>query len=222
MSSADQSATPAKKGHTWIRLVVDYGGMATFFVAYVTRLRLVATHAGLGWTIAAGGHAPADITAATFWLMVGSAVALLIGLVVERRLAPMPLIAGGFALVFGGLTLFFHDPRIIKIKFTVVNTIFGATLLGGLALRKNLLKKLLGEALDMPEDAWRQLSLRYALYFLGMAALNEAIWRTQPDRIWVLFRGPGELVLVVVFSLTQIPFMMRYLKTSEPPPPPTD
>lgn len=220
--TAESPATPDKKRHSWVRVVVDYGGMALFFVAYVTKLRLVAPHAGAGWSLAVGGHAPADVTQATLWLMVGSAAGLLVGLVAERRLAPMPLVAGGFALVFGGLTLFFHDPRIIKIKFTVVNAIFGLALLGGLALRKNLLKKLLGEALDMPEAAWRQLTLRYALYFLGMATLNEVIWRTQPDRIWVLFRGPGEMVLVVVFSLTQIPFMMRYLKTSEPPPPPTD
>jgi intracellular septation protein len=84
------------------------------------------------------------------------------------------------------------------------------------------LKRLLGEQLDLPESAWRQLSLRYALYFLCMATLNEAIWRTQSDRVWVLFRGPGEFGCVILFSLAQIPFMMRYLKSSEPPPPPTD
>ena len=219
---APPSPGPSKKAHGWIRLVVDYGGMVVFFVAYLTKLRFVPAPGAIGWAVAAGGHAPADITAATAWLVLGSAAALLIGLVVERRLAPMPLIAGGFALVFGALTLLFHDPRIIKIKFTVVNSIFGLTLLGGLALRKNLLKRLLGEQLEMPEDAWRQLTLRYASYFLSMAALNEVVWRTQSDKVWVLFRGPGELVLVVLFSLAQIPFMMRYMKTREPPPPPTD
>jgi intracellular septation protein len=95
-------------------------------------------------------------------------------------------------------------------------------LLVGLVLRKNPLKWLLGEALVLPEDAWRKLTLRYAIYFLGMAVLNEVVWRTQSDAVWILFRMPGLLILVILFSLTQVPFMMRYLKTNEPPPPPTE
>lgn len=221
-SSTEQSPAKASRKHGWVRLVVDYGGMALFFIAFVTKLRWVPASGGLGWTVAVGGHAPADVTAATVWLMIGSAAALTIGLLVERRLAPMPLIAGGLALVFGGLTLVFHDPRIIKMKFSIVNALFGGVLIGGLVLGKNPLKRLLGEQLDLPDAAWRQLSLRYALYFLAMAALNEAIWRTQSDKVWVLFRGPGEFGCVVLFSLSQIPFMMKYLKSSEPPPPPTD
>ena len=212
---------PAKT-HAAVRAVVDYGGLLVFVAAFFLRLRLVAGHGGLGWTIAAGGHGPRDITAATLWLVIGSAAALLVGLIAERRIAPMPLIAGGFALVFGALTLGLHDPRFIKIKPTAANLTFGVVLLAGLALRKNPLKWLLGEALVLPEDAWRKLTLRYAVYFLFMAGLNEAVWRTQSDAVWVLFRMPGLLILVVVFSLTQVPFMMRYLKTSEPPPPPTE
>jgi intracellular septation protein len=222
MSTPETQPPKTAKTHALIRAVVDYGGLVVFVAAYFLRLRFVAAQAGAGWTLAIGGHGARDITAATVWLVIGSAAALLVGLIAERRVAPMPLIAGGFALVFGGLTLFLHDPRFIKIKPTAANLSFGVVLLAGLALRRNPLKWLLGEALNLPEVAWRQLSLRYALYFLFMAALNEAVWRTQSDAVWVLFRMPGLLVLVILFSLTQIPFMMKYLKTSEPPPPPTD
>lgn len=220
--STSESPTKPAKAHAVVRAVVDYGGLLVFVAAFFLRLRFVAVQGGLGWTIAAGGHGPRDITAATVWLVIGSAAALLVGLIAERRIAPMPLIAGGFALVFGGLTLALHDPRFIKIKPTAANLTFGVVLMGGLVLRKNPLKWLLGEALVLPEEAWRQLTLRYAVYFLFMAALNEVVWRTQSDAIWVLFRMPGLLILVILFSLTQIPFMMKYLKTSEPPPPPTE
>jgi intracellular septation protein len=124
--------------------------------------------------------------------------------------------------VFGGMTLAFHDPRFIKIKPTVVNVIFGAALLTGLAMRRNPLKWLLGEALALPDDGWRKLMLRYALYFLAMAALNEVVWRTQTDATWVNFHVWGQWVCVLLFSLSQIPFMMKYMKAIQAPPPPTD
>jgi intracellular septation protein len=219
---ASPSGPKASKAHGAIRLVVDYGGLAAFGLAYFLRLRFVAASNPLGWMLAAGGHGPRDLTAATWWLMGGSAASLLVGLIAERRVAPMPLIAGAFALVFGGLTLAFHDPRFIKIKPTVVNVVFGVALLTGVALRRNPLKWLLGETLALPEDAWRKLILRYAGYFLGMAALNELVWRTQSDAVWVNFHVWGQWICVILFSISQVPFMMRYMKTNQPPPPPAD
>ena len=219
---ASPSGPKASKAHGAIRLVVDYGGLAAFGLAYFLRLRFVAASNPIGWMLAAGGHGPRDLTAATWWLMGGSAASLLVGLIAERRVAPMPLIAGAFALVFGGLTLAFHDPRFIKIKPTVVNVVFGVALLTGVALRRNPLKWLLGETLALPEDAWRKLILRYAGYFLGMAALNELVWRTQSDAVWVNFHVWGQWICVILFSISQVPFMMRYMKTNQPPPPPAD
>jgi intracellular septation protein len=215
-----KTAAPAAIGkyHGLIRALVDYGGPAAFVAAYFFRLRFVAASGPIGWALAAGGHGARDITAATGWLVGGSVVALLIGLIAERRIAPMPLIAGGFALVFGGLTLFFHDPRFVKIKPTVTNLCFAVALFGGLILGKNPLKALLGESLPLPDVAWRKLTLRYALFFTSMAALNEFVWRTQPDATWVLFRMPGLWVLAVVFSLTQVPLMMKHMNSQQPPP----
>jgi intracellular septation protein len=210
----------AGKRHGAIRAIVDYGGLAVFFTAYFMKLKFVTAPGGIGWAIARGDKL--DLVAATEWLVIGSLAALIIGLVAERRIAPMPLISGGFALLFGGLTIARHDPVFIKIKPTIANLTFGTALLIGLAVRKNPLKWLLGETMALPDDAWRKLTFRYALYFLCMAALNEVVWRTQSDAVWVLFRMPGLLILVILFSLTQIPFMMRYLKSSEPPPPPTE
>ena len=186
----------------WIRYFVDYSALVVFMAAYFATGR--------------------DIVAATWALVVGSGIALVVGLAVERRIAPFPLIAGGAALVFGGASLFFHDPRLLKIKPTVMNGIFAIVLLGGLAMGKHPLKLVLGDAFEMPEATWRQLTINYAGLFLTLAILNEFVWRTQPEATWVLFRFPGMLILTAAFSIAHAPLLMKYVKASELPPPPTE
>lgn len=185
------SKPPARQ---WVRAAVDYGGPAVFLIAYLlTR----------------------DMIAASWALVGGSALALLVGFLFERRIAPMPLMAGGAALVFGLLTVIFHDETFVKIKPTVLNLGFAAALLGGLALGKNPLRALLGEAIRMPDATWRTLTLRYSLFFMLVAFANELVWRTQPDAVWVLFRVPGLQILALAFSFTQVPLMMKGMKAAE-------
>jgi len=186
----------------WIRYFVDYFALVVFLVAFFATGR--------------------NMQQATLWLVGGSAVAIVVGIAVERRLAPFPLIAGGAALVFGGLSLVFHDPRLLKIKPTVMNLVFAGVLLGGLVMGKHPLKLLLGDAFEMPESAWRTLTLRYGLFFVALAVLNEIVWRTQSDAVWVVFRFPGLAIITVLFSLTQAPLLARHLKSGELPPPPTE
>ncbi|HEY9234165.1 MULTISPECIES: inner membrane-spanning protein YciB [Phenylobacterium] len=193
-------------GHKWVRGIVDYGGLVAFFLSFFF----------FKWTGVAQQQA---LIQATWVLVPASALALVIGFVFERRIAPFPLIAGLAALIFGGLTLIFHDVRFVKMKPTVMNAFFGFGLLIGLALRKNPLKLLMGEAIRMPDEGWRKLTINYAIFFLALAALNEFVWRTQPDDVWVVFRFPGLLIITVVFSFAQVPLMMKYAKSDEPPPP---
>jgi len=182
----------------WVRNFVDYSPLVVFLVAYFATGR--------------------NIADATWGLVAGSAVALTVGFAVERRIAPLPLIAGGAALIFGGLSLVFHDPRILKIKPTVMNGLFGIALLGGLALGKNPIKLLLGQAFEMPLRTWRQLTINYALLFFGLAGLNEFVWRTQSEATWVLFRFPGMMILTFVFSIAHTPLLMKHIKPDDPKP----
>jgi intracellular septation protein len=161
-----------------------------------------------------------DLVQATWGLVAGAAVALIVGYVFERRIAPMPLIAGLIALVTGALTLIFHDPRVIQIKPTVTSAAFGAILLGGLALGRNPLKYLLNAAIQMPDEGWAKLSRNYGLFFFAVAALNEYVWRTQSEATWAWFRFPGLSIVHVLFAVTQAPLMMKYAKTKEPEVPP--
>ena len=139
------------KTQDWVRAGVDYAAPLAFLIGYfVTR----------------------DVVQATGVLVVASIIALAIGFIVERRVAPLPLLAGGAAVIFGGLTLAFDDPRWIKAKPTIVNLAFAAVLLGGLLMKKLLLKTLLGSTLKLPDGAWRTLTVRYAVFFLLSALID--------------------------------------------------
>jgi intracellular septation protein len=175
-------------------LAIDYAGPAAFLAAYLLR------------------H---DILAATWALIAASAVALVVGFAVERRVAPLPLIWGLAALVFGVLTLVFHDPRIIKIKTTIIDAALGLGLLGGLALGHSPVRILMGDSIALPESAWRKLTLRFGLFFLVLAAANEVVWRTQPEAVWVAFRFPGLLIVSLVFAGAQIPLMLKQAQAAE-------
>jgi intracellular septation protein len=156
-----------------------------------------------------------NILAATWALVAGSAAALILGFAIERRVAPLPLIWGLAALVFGVLTLVFHDPRIIKMKTTLIDAALGLGMLGGLALGHSPIRILMGDTIALPEAAWRKLTLRYGLFFLVLAAANELIWRTQSEAVWVAFRFPGLVIITLLFSATQLPLMMKQAEAAQ-------
>lgn len=186
--------TAAPKSSGIVRAVVDFGGLALFLVTYlITR----------------------DMMKATWALVAGSAAALAVGYAFERRIAPLPLFAGLAALIFGGLTLIFHDSFFIKIKATVINLMLGTVMLGSLALKKNALKALFSTTLPLSDEGWNKLALRFGLFYLCMAGLNEIVWRTQPEHIWVAFRFPGLQVLSLIFVATQLPMLMKDAKAVE-------
>ena len=185
----------------WLRYTVDYAAVVVFALVYFL-----------------GGR---DFMKATVAIVITSVIALLIGLIVERRIAWLPLFVGAMAALFGGLTLIFHDTRILKIKPTVINLILAGVLFGGLALKRNPLKMLLGEALTLPDEVWRKLTVRFGLLYVVLAIVNIVIWRTQSEATWVLFKTFGLEVMTLVFSLTQLPLLLKHMDASDVPPPPS-
>jgi intracellular septation protein len=189
MASNGSKAT----GPSWLRAAVDYGPLAAFFIVY--------------WL--------ADLIAATVAIMAATGVVLVIALVVERRVPRMPLVTAAVVGVFGGLTLWLNDETFIKMKPTIVQLIFAAVLFGGLLFRRPLLKPLLGTAWPLDDDGWHKLTLRFALFFLVMAGLNEAVWRTQTTDVWVTFKVFGIMALTFLFVISQVYFMRTHMQLGD-------
>ena len=209
---------PTVKKESGLRQAVDFGGLLAFGLAFlVMRLR------GMG-----GDEA---LVQATWFLVAGSALGVAVGLIVEKRLALMPLLVGGFALVFGLLTLLTGDGLWVKVKVTALNLSLAVALIGGVLLNKQPLKALLGTVIPINDRAWRTLTFRYGVYFLAVAVVNELVrsealvgWAAarigrgdvDPADAWVSFRG----VLWIAssaFGLSQIPLIMRNLTSTDTP-----
>jgi len=144
-----------------------------------------------------------SITAATWALVIASAAAVGVGLLVERKIAWLPLFLGLVPTLTGILSLFFDDSGILKGAMTATHLLLGMLMLGGLALRADPLKKIFGDSVDLPDGAWWQLALRFGLFALVIVLGNEIIRHTQSNAVWVAFRFPGVPIMYALFLFTQ-------------------
>ena len=152
----------------------------------------------------------AGLLAATAALILCTLVSLAVTYHWERRIAVMPLASGIAVTVLGGLTLWLQDETFIKIKPTLVYLLFSGALLGGLTFGKPMLKYLLSDALQINEQGWQKLSLRWGLFFMFLAILNEIIWRNFSTSFWVNFKVFGMFALTIAFTLSQVPLIKKY------------
>lgn len=154
---------------------------------------------------------PQPIFLATAVFMVVMLISIAVSWILSRHLAIMPLITGVVVLVMGGLTLWLQDDTFIKVKPTIVNVFFGAVLLIGLAFGRSLLAYVFDAAFALDTQGWRKLTLRWGIFFLFLAGLNEFVWRTQSTDFWVAFKVWGTMPLTMIFALAQLPLMQKHM-----------
>jgi len=150
------------------------------------------------------------IYAATGTFMVATIVSLIVTYVLIRRIAIMPLVSAIVVMVFGGLTIWFQNETFIKVKPTIIYSLFAILLLGGLAFGRSLIAIVLDSMFSLDAEGWRKLTLRWGLFFVVMAVVNEFVWRSVSTDAWVAFKTFGFLPLTVLFALAQTPLMLRH------------
>ena len=147
---------------------------------------------------------------ATGLFMIATAIALAVSWLLTRTLPMMPLVSGAVVFVFGALTLWLQDDVFIKMKPTIVNSLFAAALLGGLVFGKSLLGYVFESAFRLDAEGWRKLTLRWGVFFIFLALLNEIVWRNFSTDAWVAFKVWGIMPITILFTLSQMPLIMRH------------
>lgn len=199
----DPSDPKHKDVNPVLKLALELGPLLVFFFANTRGEWLVEKLPALG---VFGG----PIFVATALFMIATGTALIVSWLLTRTLPIMPLVSGVVVFVFGALTLYLHDDIFIKMKPTIVNTLFGAVLLGGLVFGKALLGYVFDSAFHLDAQGWRTLTLRWGLFFLLLALLNEIVWRNFSTDTWVAFKVWGIMPITLVFTFSQMPLIMRH------------
>ena len=186
-----------------LKLALELGPLGVFFFTNAYGNRMAEAVPALQ---ALGGR----LFIATAFFIVATLISLAVSFALTRRLPIMPLITGIMVLVFGGLTLLLQDETFIKMKPTIVNVLFGATLLIGLAFGRSLLGYVFDSVFRLDAEGWRKLTFRWGVFFFVLAALNEIVWRNFSDDAWVNFKVFGIMPLTIAFTLMQMPLIQRH------------
>jgi len=185
-----------------VKLALELGPLGVFFFANARGETLAKD-----FPFVASFGEPIFFATAVF--IVATLVALVVSFALTRKLPIMPLVTGIVVVVFGGLTLWLKDETFIKMKPTIVNALFGAVLLGGLAFGKSLLGYVFDSVFRLTDEGWNKLTFRWGLFFFVLAILNEVVWRTVSTDTWVDFKVFGIMPLTFLFTMTQLPLIMR-------------
>jgi intracellular septation protein len=199
----DPSDPRKKEMNPLLKLVLELGPLLVFFFANTRGEWLIEKFPALG---AFGG----PIFLATGLFMIATAIALSVSWLLVRSLPIMPLVSGVVVFIFGALTLYLQDDVFIKMKPTIVNTLFGVVLLGGLWFGKSLLGYVFDSAFKLDAEGWRKLTFRWGLFFLFLALANEIVWRNFSTDAWVAFKVWGIMPITLIFTMSQMPLIMRH------------
>ncbi len=186
-----------------LKLALELGPLMVFFFANSRGAFLAERFPALA---SLGG----PIFVGTALFMAATVVALVASKILTGTLPIMPMVSGVIVLIFGAMTLYLKDDTFIKMKPTIINTLFGGALLGGLYFGKPLLGYVFGSAFKLDAAGWSKLTLRWGLFFLFLAVLNEVIWRNFSTDFWVAFKVWGTMPITLVFTFLQMPLIMKH------------
>jgi len=191
---------PGPKGESWLPMALDFGPLLVFFLGY----RLARWHFGAANPITA-----TLVSTAAF--MIAIVIAVIVSRLRLGRISPMLWLSAILVLFFGGLTLYFRDPRFIQAKPTWIYAFFALMLIGGWLRGKPLLRYLLQSAYNgLTEAGWLKLSRNWGFFFAVLAVANEVMRATLSFDTWLTVKVWGVTIASMAFAAANLPMLMKH------------
>jgi len=204
---------PAHKASVW----TDLGPVIAYVIVFNLARRMIDKTSEFNLL---GMSVPGEDAALYIGTLV-FAVSIIIAVIYSKlktgRVSVMLWVTAVIVLGTAAITIGFKSPIFFKMKPTAINLLFGFSILGSLAVGKNVFKQLFAEVYTLPDEAWRVLAFRWGLFFLFLAGLNELVHRTQSVDFWSNFKLAGVLPITLVFTLLNMPLLMKHMKIDEKP-----
>lgn len=190
-----------KRINPMVKMVLEYGPIIAFFVAYSFLKDEVFTVWGTEY---------AGFVAVTAMFIPVLAIATFVQWLLSGHLSKMQIATLILVIVFGGMSVWFNDERFFKMKPTIIYLLFAAILGFGLMRGQSYLEAVMDQALPLERAGWMILTRRLTGFFVFLAVANEVIWRTMSTDAWVNFKTFGLTLGVFAFFMAQSRLFQRY------------
>ncbi|MES2217026.1 MAG: septation protein A [Pseudomonadota bacterium] len=175
-------------------MLIDFIPVLLFFVAFKMYGIYVATTVGI----------------------VATAVQVVFTRLTRKKFDKQQLVTLAVFVVFGGMTLYFHNPIFIKWKPTIVFWVFGIAFLlsqfiGDKPIVQRMLEKVLEGNASLPEKVWTRLNYAWAAFFIVLGSVNLFVAYNFDTDVWVNFKVYGIMGILIIFSFVQALFLSRFL-----------
>ena len=176
---------------SFVKFVTDFGPLVVFFLFYY--------------------NSDKNLKIAIPPFIIATLISLFVVWLIEKKIPMVPLVSGILITLFGGLTIYFDNAVFLYIKPTIINILFGLTLLfGKFFTNEPILKKIMGKSISLTSEGWNLLNKRWVYFFFAVAILNEFVWRTQSEEFWVNFKVWGLLPITFIFTAFQVPLISKH------------
>jgi len=170
---SNAAKTADKANQIWAELMPVVAFVALYNIIRIAELDIAFELFGRTVTI--------NTDTALYWAT-GVLIIATVGVIIHKRMNKQPiplfmLMSAGIVGTFGIIGIILQDKGFIYAKPTIQQLVLASFILGSLAMGKNIWKVMFEKVFQLPDEVWTKFALRWAGYFIVMAAANEFIWR---------------------------------------------
>lgn len=186
-----------------MKILFDFFPVIIFYLAYTISKKFVGEVNGM--------------VIATALLIAATCVQVAVNWFRQRKVEKMHIVVLVLAIVFGGATIYFHEPAYLVWKVTLGNWLFAVAFLASHFIGESpIVKRMMQHAVELPEQIWNRLSYMWILFFVSVGTINLIVAQHVSFDTWVQFKLFGMLGLTIAFVIIQSIYLARHVKDKAP------